>query len=51
MAAALQSPDLFVGQRLNKFCGARIAAEEILADKCTVHGLIGLEVTIWCGIH
>lgn len=51
VAAALQSPDLIIGQRLNKLGRPWIAAEEMLANKCTVLGLISLEVTIGCGVH
>ena len=50
VAAALQGPDLVVGPVLDELGGARVAAEEVLADVGAVVGLEGLVVAVE-GLH
>ena len=50
VAAALQCPDLVIGPVLDELGGARVAAEEVLADVGAVVGLEGLVVAVE-GLH
>ncbi len=51
VAAALEVPDLGVGELLDQLLGAGVAAEEVVADVAAVIGLVGLVVTVGRGVH
>jgi hypothetical protein len=51
MAAAPEVPDLVVGEVLDHSGGARVAAEEVLADEGSGLGLVGLVVPVRGGVH
>ena len=51
VAAALEIPDLGVGDLGHQCLGARVAAEEVVAHICAVIGLVGLEVAVRRGVH
>ena len=51
MAAALEVPDFVVAVVLYQRLGSRVAAEEVLPYIGAVVGLVGLEVSIGCGVH
>ena len=51
MAAALEVPDVGVGHLSHQLLGARIAAEEVIADVGSVVGLVRLVVTVGRGVH
>ena len=49
--AALEVPDVGVGEVLDQLLRPRVAAEEVLADVGAVVGLVGLEVAVRRGVH
>src|SRR5256885_549675 len=49
--AAREVPDLLVRQVLDHLAGARVAAEEVLADERAVLGLVGLVVAVRRHVH
>jgi hypothetical protein len=49
--AAGELPDLLVGEVLDHLAGARVAAEEVLADERAVLGLVGLVVAVRRDVH
>ena len=51
VAASLESPDLVVCHRLDKFRGSWVASEEVFANECAVFGLIGLVVAVGRVVH
>ena len=51
VAAALEVPDFVVAVVLYQRLGSRVAAEEVLPYIGAVVGLVGLEVSIGCGVH
>ena len=51
VAAALEVPDLGVRHLLDQLLGARVAAEEVVANVGAVVGLVGLVVTVGRGVH
>ena len=51
VTTALQVPNLVVRVVLHELQGTRVAAKEVLADECTVLGLVRLEVTVGGDIH
>ena len=51
VATALEVPDLGVGHLLDERLGARVAAEEVVADVGAVVGLVGLVVAVGRGVH
>ena len=51
VAAAFEVPDVVVAHVLYQRLGSRVAAEEVLPHIGAVVGLVGLEVTIGCGVH
>ncbi len=51
VAAALELPDLVVGEPLDHRQGPRIAPEEVLADEAAGLGLVGLVVAVGRAVH
>ncbi len=51
VATAAQAPNVGVGPGFDHLRGARVAAEEVLSNKRTRLGLIGLEVTVRGAVH
>ncbi|PQM48084.1 hypothetical protein C1Y40_01720 [Mycobacterium talmoniae] len=51
VAAALEVPDLLIGQVGDQRLGARVAAEEVVAHVAAVVGLIGLVVPVGGDVH
>ena len=51
MTAALEVPDLVVGEVLDHLAGTRVAAEEVLAHVRAVFGLVGLVVAVGRDVH
>ena len=51
VAAALEPPDVVVGHVRDHRAGARVAAEEVLADEGAVLGAVGLVVAVRRDVH